>query len=122
MDESNGSPVPIDLADPKYASLAEAGLYIQTRHQTFVKVNIPPDCLAFQIGEAAQVASRGLLVATPHLVKSSNVPKISRNTFAVFLQPNVDHLLDGKLSFDEFTKSVMKRHYQNSSSDQKVIA
>jgi isopenicillin N synthase-like dioxygenase len=92
--------------------LKEGGLYIKSRGETLTKVDIPLDCLAFQIGEASQVASRGLLVATPHLVRSiKGAPHLSRNTFAVFLQPNVDHKLTPDLDFDAFTKQVMQRHY-----------
>jgi isopenicillin N synthase-like dioxygenase len=86
-------------------------LYIKSRNDTLIKVNIPQDCLAFQIGEAAQVASRSLLIATPHLVRGAHVENVSRNTFAVFLQPNVDHYLTADTTFDDFTKEVMKRHY-----------
>jgi isopenicillin N synthase-like dioxygenase len=74
-------------------------------------VHIPPDHLAFQIGEAAQVASKGALVATPHLVKGASLPNIARNTFAVFLQPNMDQKLLPDLTFDEFSTEVFKRHY-----------
>lgn len=105
---------PLEPSDPTTKDLiADGGLYIKSRHGELFKVEIPPNCLAFQIGEASQLASRGLLVATPHLVKSSPSPNVSRNTFAVFLQPNVDHVLvpESGLTFDAFTKEVMKRHY-----------
>ncbi|KAI8836140.1 hypothetical protein BC829DRAFT_405877 [Chytridium lagenaria] len=91
--------------------LESSGLYIQSRGGEFIKVNIPRDCLAFQIGESSQVASGGLLVATPHLVKSGGAKEVSRNTFAVFMQPNVGHELKPGLTFDAFTQEVMKRHY-----------
>ncbi|KAI8825806.1 uncharacterized protein EV422DRAFT_514202 [Fimicolochytrium jonesii] len=97
-------------------NLAQSGLYIKTRGGKFVKVKIPKDAVAFQIGEAAQIASRGLLVATPHLVKGAPIPAgsgmvIARNTFAVFMQPNVDHKLTADQTFHQFTEEVMKRHY-----------
>ncbi|KAJ3164832.1 hypothetical protein HDU88_005044 [Geranomyces variabilis] len=97
-------------------NLQQSGLYIRNRNRDFVKVNIPKDCLAFQIGEAAQVASKGLLVATPHLVKGAGIPAgsglvIARNTFAVFMQPDVHHKLTPDQTFDQFTKEVMARHY-----------
>ena len=100
----------VDKSDANVAKALEpAGLYIQSRGDEFVQVNnslrlyvscqtqilckpifqkvkIPEDCLAFQIGEAAQVASEGLLVATPHLVKGASFPNVARNTFAVFMQ------------------------------------
>eukprot|EP00842_Homolaphlyctis_polyrhiza_P002425 jgi/Hompol1/3183/HPOL_006392-RA len=93
------------------ASIAKSGLYIKGRDGDFVQVKIPQDCLAFQIGEAAQAASRGLLVATPHLVRAADLPNVSRNTFAVFMQPNEQYRLTETMTFDEFSSDVMKRHY-----------
>jgi isopenicillin N synthase-like dioxygenase len=113
MDEESGAGRPMKSDDARFLehSLKCAGLYIKDREGKMVKVEIPADCLAFQLGEAAQVASRGNLLATPHLVRSANLPNVSRNTFAVFLQPNVDHYLVNDVSFDDFTKEVMGRHY-----------
>jgi isopenicillin N synthase-like dioxygenase len=73
--------------------MRNSGLFIKDRHDKFTQVQIPSDCLAFQIGEAAQIASRGLLVATPHLVRGVSYDGMARNTFAVFMQPNVDAIL-----------------------------
>jgi len=75
---------------------ADAGLYARTRTGGVQQVRIPPDCLAFQIGESSQITSGGLLRATPHAVKALNPPDsafIARDTFAVFMQPNVDFTL-----------------------------
>lgn len=66
---------------------SDAGLYIRSRKSELVKVAIPPDHIAFQIGETAQVHSGGILQATPHAVRGSKVPNISRETFAVFMEP-----------------------------------
>ena len=58
-------------------------------------MNIPADCLAFQIGEAMEVLTGGRLAATPHYVSgvmgerseaSTEFGSISRETFAFFLQ------------------------------------
>lgn len=38
-------------------------------------------------------------------------PGIARNTFAVFMQPNVDHMLTPELSFHQFSEQVFARHY-----------
>jgi isopenicillin N synthase-like dioxygenase len=43
-----------------------------------------------QVGESMQIHSGGLLRATPHFVRSASSPaatNVSRNTFAVFMQP-----------------------------------
>jgi isopenicillin N synthase-like dioxygenase len=80
--DSNGNVV--QNTDP------QAGLYVRNRKSELLKVNIPVDCIGFQIGETAQVHSGGLLQATPHAVRGSNCPNISRESFAVFMEPMWD--------------------------------
>ena len=77
--DSSGAEVP--NADPS------AGLYILSRRGELVKVSIPADCVAYQIGETAQIHSGGLLQATPHAVRGSSSSGVSRETFAVFMEP-----------------------------------
>lgn len=132
--------IPKDAEKYYREALRESGLYICPRENLsagsdaaqvnkdasenisgtrFVKIDIPEDMLAFQVGEAAQLASRGLFVATPHLVRgasavestSSAKNRISRNTFACFIQPNVDRELKPGYTFHDFTVDVMNRHY-----------
>ncbi|GMK56808.1 hypothetical protein CspeluHIS016_0306480 [Cutaneotrichosporon spelunceum] len=95
---------------------ADAGLWIYPRgSREAVKVQIPPDCLAFQTGEALEVLSGGRLAATPHYVSGgTGSADVSRETFAFFLQPDVDDVIgaDGE-TFGQFTKRVLKRHYAN---------
>lgn len=67
--------------------LRSAGLFIRSRQSELIKVSIPPANIAFQIGETAQVHSGGLLQATPHAVRGSNAPHVSRESFAVFMEP-----------------------------------
>jgi isopenicillin N synthase-like dioxygenase len=87
IDESTPEFLEVDRTKPQVQSaLSSAGLYIKSRGDKFIRAGIPPDCLAFQIGEAAQIASRGKLVATPHLVRGAAYPYLARNTFAVFMQ------------------------------------
>ncbi|KAF9906479.1 hypothetical protein EC991_000648 [Linnemannia zychae] len=98
----------------------EAGLYIRNRGQQIVQVSIPRDHLAFQTGEALQLATRGLLAATPHCVRGATAPEedptryahLARNTFAVFMQPSLETVVteDGR-SFGEWTKEVLDRYY-----------
>ena len=69
-----------------------SGLYIRTRGGALTKVSIPADCLAFQTGEALELATAGRLRATPHCVRVGAAPgvdaeHISRETFALFMQP-----------------------------------
>jgi isopenicillin N synthase-like dioxygenase len=65
-----------------------AGLYCRSRHSELIKVNIPKDHIGFQIGETAQIHSGGVLQATPHAVRGSNQAGVTRETFAVFMEPN----------------------------------
>lgn len=112
IDTDDKSYTELDTASPSVSSgLQSAGLYIKSRGDQLTKVKIPRDCLAFQIGEASQVASRGLLVATPHLVRGGAAPNVVRNTFAVFIQPDVEHRLTPTQTFQGLTEEVMKRHY-----------
>jgi isopenicillin N synthase-like dioxygenase len=89
-----------------------SGLYIRTRGGKLMKVSIPHDCLAFQTGEALQLATGGKLQATPHCVRvGSSDSTISRETFALFMNPNTNQLLTPSQSFGEFSKQVFGEHY-----------
>lgn len=98
----------------------DAGLYIRNRGHQVVKASIPRDHLAFQTGEALELATRGLLAATPHCVRGATAPKenpqlystLARNTFAVFMQPSLETIVteDGR-NFGQWTKEVLDRYY-----------
>jgi len=109
----------------------EAGLYVKTRAGVELKVVMPRDCLAFQIGETSQIQSGGLLRATPHAVQAIVYPQskdVNRNTFAVFMEPNFDVILtppEGKtiadtavarythpMNFGEFSKITIAGYYK----------
>lgn len=64
-----------------------AGLYIRARDGNVYHVAPREDWMAFQIGETAQIHSAGFLQATPHSVRASQVPGVSRATYAVFMEP-----------------------------------
>merc|ERR1719401_1841112 len=69
---------------------SSCGLQVQGRDGTVQRVALPCDCMALQVGEAAQILSGGILRATPHYVagltsKPDEVP-ICRESFAVFMQ------------------------------------
>ena len=94
-----------------------AGLFIKPRSgDSIIRASFPSDCVAFQTGEALEVLSKGRLKATPHAVRAGSSGgaaiegvrealrlqgitegegTVSRQTMAVFLQPDVDTLLDG---------------------------
>jgi isopenicillin N synthase-like dioxygenase len=105
-DPNPSHPTEINCPDPS------AGLYIRSRSGELTHVTIPRDAIAFQTGEALQVASGGFLVATPHCVRGCRDPGIARNTFAVFMQPPVNAVLRDGLTFAQFSQHVFKRHYK----------
>jgi len=92
-----------------------SGLYIQTRGGQLTKVAIPPDCLAFQTGEALEIATSGKLRATPHCVRVGAGPgaeNVSRETFALFMQPDVSQVIGENETFGSFSKKVFSEHYE----------
>jgi len=111
--ESNGEPTM--TTSPSSSS----GLYIRTRGGDLTKVSIPADCLAFQTGEALELATGGKLRATPHCVRvgASGVEAgdVSRETFALFMQPNTDQFLSPAKTFGQFSKDVFNEHYKEES-------
>lgn len=72
----------------------KAGLYVRMRNGETVKVKIPSDCIAFQIGETAQIHSGGILQATPHMVKAVESPGVSRSNLAIFMEPGPKEFMD----------------------------
>ncbi|KDQ54855.1 hypothetical protein JAAARDRAFT_37966 [Jaapia argillacea MUCL 33604] len=96
-----------------------SGLYIKTRGGALTKVSIPVDCLAFQTGEALELATAGKLRATPHCVRvggSEAAQFVSRETFALFMQPDTDQQLSSTESFGQFSKRIFDDHYEESTS------
>ncbi|GMI47074.1 hypothetical protein TrCOL_g3500 [Triparma columacea] len=63
VDDATGAP--ITCPDPS------AGLYVVDREGESVKVNIPQDCMAVQLGECVQIVTGGALTATPHCVRGA---------------------------------------------------
>lgn len=93
----------------------DSGLYIRTRGGDLTKVSIPPDCLAFQTGEALELATTGSLRATPHCVRVGAGPGmegVSRETFALFMQPDTNQQIAASETFGQFSKRVFEQHYR----------
>lgn len=65
---------------------SNAGLYVATRRGTF-RVEIPPDCMAVQLGECTQIVSGGVFSATPHCVRGITLgaPHIARISLPCFV-------------------------------------
>ncbi|KAF7792480.1 hypothetical protein EIP86_003521 [Pleurotus ostreatoroseus] len=96
------------------APSSSSGLYIRTRGGELTKVSIPIDCLAFQTGEALELATAGKLRATPHCVRVGSAPgadRISRETFALFMQPKTEQQLTQTENFGQFSKRIFDEHY-----------
>ncbi|ODV84245.1 hypothetical protein CANARDRAFT_201697 [[Candida] arabinofermentans NRRL YB-2248] len=91
-----------------------SGLYIRNRHGDYVKVNIPPDCLAFQTGSALEEVSLNRFKAVPHYVKGTAVPNVSRNTLAIFLQPSLHDKVNETENFadDEIQEGKQINHFR----------
>ncbi|KAL6620665.1 hypothetical protein ACP70R_035804 [Stipagrostis hirtigluma subsp. patula] len=107
-----------------------AGLCIRTRDNRVVKVTFEDDELAYQIGETAEILSRGHLCATPHCVQApsgENALNIDRSTFAFFMQPDWNEMLklpsesphhqdlippNGALTFGEYSERLLNKYYQ----------
>lgn len=102
-------PLPCFSAPPP-----SAGLYVQSRTSTTTKVTIPPDCLAFQTGEALQLITGGRFRAVPHFVRTGvgrRGERITRNTLAIFMQPELEEVIDRRtgLKFGELCQEVAER-------------
>ncbi|KAF9518384.1 hypothetical protein BS47DRAFT_1289640, partial [Hydnum rufescens UP504] len=94
-----------------------SGLYIRTRGGSLRRVAIPANALAFQTGEALELATEGRLRATPHCVRvgrgggnPANV--VSRETFALFMQPDTHQAISASETFGDFSKRIFEEHYE----------
>ena len=67
-----------------------AGLYVIDRYGKKHHCVIPENAVLCQVGEMLQVLSGGYLRSTPHYVKSSHIKNITRETFPVFIDCNVE--------------------------------
>ncbi|TDL28862.1 Clavaminate synthase-like protein [Rickenella mellea] len=101
---------PVIVKSPSPSS----GLYIRSRGGMLTKVSIPADCLAFQTGEALELATNGQLRATPHCVRvgGSATKNISRETFALFMQPETNEQISPEEDFGQFSARVFSEHYE----------
>ena len=85
LDDTTGKPLDKSQIDPA------AGLYVTDRNGDSVKVDIPEDCMAIQIGEVVQILTGGAVSATPHCVRGpthnykSNGVKVARISCPCFI-------------------------------------
>ena len=134
-DSSSAAPLdPLVIPAPARST----GLFIKTRGGQIVQATIPEDCVALQTGETLELLTSRHLAATPHFVNSTastlgrralgaieaqkaadpdrwggvQSGTVSRETLAVFLQPNHDEVVsESGETFGQFTERVYKRHY-----------
>ena len=76
VNDSTGEPIDKSLIDPA------AGLYAVDRSGKTVRINVPEDCMAVQIGECTQVITGGAVIATPHCVRGGGL-KDNQNSVRV---------------------------------------
>ncbi|KAH8053847.1 hypothetical protein JL722_9327 [Aureococcus anophagefferens] len=83
-----------DATGESVGAPAGAGLLAFSRSGAKVRVGAPPEgSILFQIGEAAQILSGGTLVATPHAVAAGDMARVSRESFALFVEPDWDEAM-----------------------------
>ena len=83
-----------DATGERVGAPAGAGLLAFSRSGAKVRVGAPPEgSILFQIGEAAQILSGGTLVATPHAVAAGDMARVSRESFALFVEPDWDEAM-----------------------------
>ncbi|CAH9081154.1 unnamed protein product [Cuscuta europaea] len=79
--------IPCDQESSSPSGHTYLEIFHPSKDQTFM-VKAPPESLIVQVGEAADILSKGKLQATLHRVCRPKEPKnLSRETFVVFLQP-----------------------------------
>lgn len=79
------SPLYLDLDGNPVEKPDNCGLYIKAYNGDTVKVDIPEDCFAVQLGEMLQFFSGGLLRATPHCVRACPSLDTTREQCALFM-------------------------------------
>ena len=67
INDESGEVLDKSLIDPS------AGLYALDRSGNTVKIDIPEDCMAVQIGECTQIVTGGVVIATPHCVRGGGL-------------------------------------------------
>jgi len=84
------SPMYLDSNGNKVPPPNEGGLFIKNASGVNVKVTIPEDCLAVQLGELGQLYSGGIFRATPHCVSAKAGSNVSREQLAMFSDVHPD--------------------------------
>ncbi|KAI5073262.1 hypothetical protein GOP47_0011275 [Adiantum capillus-veneris] len=103
-----------------------AGLYVRTLNGEIKKAVFSENQIAYQMGETTEILSKGLLRATPHCVQASagaNAVGVTRNTFALFMQPCWDQPLqiiheqsdctEKVINFGDFSEKTISKYYKN---------
>jgi len=80
------SPMYFDSDGNEMKKPDDCGLYIKAPLDgSIIKMDVPEDCILVQLGESLQFLSGGFLRATPHCVKSSKTPNMTREQLACFM-------------------------------------
>lgn len=111
VDHDSGQAISRKEVDPK------AGLMVMDRNGNIIKVDVPEDCMAVQIGECLQIITGGNVVATPHCVRGVDPKwidtkgrKIARISFPCFVDtiPNFPLKIPQGSSSKEMLDSSVK--------------
>ena len=124
VDSNTGKPIPTQDI-PK-----DAGLYVMDRSggtskpgsNEILKVEIPSDCMAIQMGECTQIITGGNVIATPHCVRGSTLKTnehVSRCSLACFIDtpPQFELKVANGLSRDDIIK---QQKQQNNASGERI--
>jgi len=64
-------------------------------------------------GEVLEIATGGKLLATPHCVAvGGGKETVSRETFALFMQPNTSQVISATQTFGTYSTKVFDEHYE----------
>ena len=98
------SPLYLDLDGNPVEKPDNCGLYIKALDGSTVKIDIPEDCFAVQLGEMLQYFSGGLLRATPHCVRACPSSDTTREQFAMF----IDCVPEQPLKLPKYSLIILK--------------
>lgn len=95
VNHDTGEVIPRQNVDPN------AGLMIMNRNGNIMKVDIPEDCMAIQIGECLQIVTGGNVIATPHCVRG-----VSQDWNGGTRSAGMDNVKIARISFPCFVDTV----------------
>lgn len=100
-----------DLKIITHSKVPKSGLHVKNNEGYKVKVIIPEDCLALQVGAVLEAATGGWLKAHRHFVNvDSSMMGVSRETFALFMQPDIDQIVGPSQTYSKLVRHLAQQH------------